>query len=269
MQRLMCRPTYFDVEYSINPWMDVRVPVDRELASDQWKDLRDLLAALGDDVEVIDGVPGLLDMTFAGDAGFVYGNTFVPSNFRHPERQGETEHYERWFRERGYTVRPMPSDVIFEGLGDVVFYGSTAITGHGPRSDTRALACLHEIVPSLDVVASMEIVDDRYFHLAMALAFIDDSTVVYYPPAFTSESVDQLGKAIPNAIAVSEEDANDYFACNNLVISDKVVLDGSTAQLQAALARYGYEVVTCPMSEFKKSGGSLRCLVLSFVESTE
>ncbi len=29
---LMCRPTYFDVVYSINPWMDPAKPVDTPLA---------------------------------------------------------------------------------------------------------------------------------------------------------------------------------------------------------------------------------------------
>ncbi|CAN5240863.1 hypothetical protein BH20ACT16_BH20ACT16_16600 [soil metagenome] len=33
---LMCPPTHFDVTYAINPWMDVAVTIDRELAQRQW-----------------------------------------------------------------------------------------------------------------------------------------------------------------------------------------------------------------------------------------
>jgi hypothetical protein len=33
---LMCPPAYFDVSYSINPWMDVTKPVDAALAYGQW-----------------------------------------------------------------------------------------------------------------------------------------------------------------------------------------------------------------------------------------
>ena len=29
---LMCRPTYFAVDYAINPWMDPSAPVDADLA---------------------------------------------------------------------------------------------------------------------------------------------------------------------------------------------------------------------------------------------
>ena len=33
---LMCPPTYFEVSYSINPWMQPHVPVDLERAQSQW-----------------------------------------------------------------------------------------------------------------------------------------------------------------------------------------------------------------------------------------
>ena len=32
---LMCRPTYFTVDYKINPWMDPTAPVDVDLAIDR------------------------------------------------------------------------------------------------------------------------------------------------------------------------------------------------------------------------------------------
>jgi hypothetical protein len=34
---LMCRPTYFDVCYSINPWMDPSRPTSGEAGLEQWK----------------------------------------------------------------------------------------------------------------------------------------------------------------------------------------------------------------------------------------
>ena len=41
---LMCRPTYFAVDYAINPWMDPATPVDVDLAIAQWERLADLKA---------------------------------------------------------------------------------------------------------------------------------------------------------------------------------------------------------------------------------
>jgi N-dimethylarginine dimethylaminohydrolase len=268
MFRLMCPPTYFDVVYSINPWMDVSNTVNKELAHQQWDYFVHQLTQLGDTVECVEPLPGLPDMTFSGDAGLVYGRTFIPSNFRARERAGEVEPYIRWFEQRGYEITRMPPDVLFEGLGDVVFHNNLAIVGHGFRSDERAIPHLKRIIPDLHILGDVRIQDARYFHLAMALGFIDSETILFYPPAFDAESNRKLEAIVPYAIPVSEEDANEYFACNNLVIGDKVLLDNCTESLRTALAQRGYQALVCPMSEFKKSGGSLRCLVLSFIEES-
>jgi predicted NodU family carbamoyl transferase len=82
--------------------------------------------------------------------------------------------------------------------------------------------------PQLEVLALLETVDDRYFHLAMAIGFIDEHTVVYYPPAFTAAAVKAIRNCIPRAIAVSEIDSHNYLACNNIAVGFRVVLDGCT-----------------------------------------
>jgi N-dimethylarginine dimethylaminohydrolase len=266
MIRLMCAPTYFDIEYSINPWMNVAVKVNKALAFEQWHHFIDALKELGDTVELIEPMPGLPDMTFAGDGGLVVERTFIPSNFRNKERQGESAHYTHWFEQRGFNIVRMPDDVFFEGLGDVVFHEKRAIVGHGRRSDARAIEHLKRIVPDLHILGDLYIRDDRYFHLAMALAFIDADTLLYYPEAFDEGGVKRLPLMVKHPIALGDKDANEYFACNNLVIGDTVLMDNCTAGLRGALAECGYRVNACDMSEFKKSGGSLRCLVLSFIE---
>ena len=64
---LMCPPTYFGVEYVINPWMDLTVATSRELALSQWRSLRDTYLALGHTVDEIEPVRGLPDMVFAAN----------------------------------------------------------------------------------------------------------------------------------------------------------------------------------------------------------
>ncbi len=44
---VMCRPTYFDVTYSINPWMDPAKPTSADIAIKQWELLHDLYEKLG------------------------------------------------------------------------------------------------------------------------------------------------------------------------------------------------------------------------------
>lgn len=266
MQRVMCPPTYLDIEYSINPWMDLSTKVDKELAFHQWSQFIQILTELGDNLHFVEAAEGLPDMTFSGDAGLVWQGTFVPSNFRCEERRGEVQHYVRWFQLNGYRIQPLPDDIVFEGLGDVVFHDRVAVVGYGVRSDQRCAEHLLTIMPELSVAARMEIVDDRYFHLAMALGMLDRDTALFYPPAFTNDSVKALQSAIKNPLPVSDEDANEYFACNNVVLGNKVILDNCTGQLRSQLRRHGFEAITSDMSEFKKAGGSLRCLVLTFME---
>lgn len=265
MERMMCPPTYFQIEYAINPWMDIDVKVDPDRADEQWHTLVDTLQDMGDTIHVIPAEPGWPDMTFSGDVGLVYGQTFVPSRFRHPERAGEVAPYLPWFEQSGFAISPMPDGVIFEGLGDVVFHEGAVIVGHGYRSDEGALDHLATIIPDLRVLATVKMVDQHYFHLAMALGFIDERTVVCYEPAFTPESLQAIHAAIPRVISVGDVDADNYFACNNIVIDDTVLLDNATPRLRADLKAAGYQVRTIDMSEFKKSGGSLRCCVLTFM----
>src|SRR6187549_1325344 len=68
---LMCPPTYFDVLYAINPWMDPSVPTDTVLAVAQWTELRDTYTSLGIEVHEIEGVPGLPDMVYAANGATV------------------------------------------------------------------------------------------------------------------------------------------------------------------------------------------------------
>jgi N-dimethylarginine dimethylaminohydrolase len=245
--------------------MNTNNTVNKEEAFDQWYRLIGLLVSLGDTIHFVEPEKGLYDMTFSGDAGMVWNDTFIPSNFKNVERKGEVNKYIEWFNNNGFKLCQIPNEIFFEGLGDLVFHNSLAFFGYGSRSDERALEWLHKFIPELKILGQMEIIDDHYFHLAMALSFIDERTVLYYPPAFTKKSVDELKSIIPNAIAVSQQDADEYFACNNIVIKNKVILDNATNQLKSDLKSVGYEVITSNMSEFKKSGGSLRCLVLSFM----
>ena len=263
----MCAPDHFDIKYVINPWMDLNNRVDPSLARRQWDNLVGILKQFGDRIEFVNSDPCCPDMTFSGDSGLVFDNIFMPSNFRVPERRLEVQHYIDWFSTRGFDIATYDENIYFEGLGDVVFHGHRAVFGHGVRSNRRSLDLLHRFIPDLEILCEMRIVDDRFFHLAMALAFLSDDTVLYYPAAFDSESVESLQAAVPNTIAASDADVCNHFACNNLVIGRQVLIDGATPRLVEDLATNGFETVVCPMSEFKKSGGSLRCLVLSFIET--
>ena len=79
----MCPPRFFDVSYSINPWMDRSVPVDRARATAQWERLVETYEGLGHDVEIIEPVPEAPDMVFSANGAVVRGGRVLTARFRH------------------------------------------------------------------------------------------------------------------------------------------------------------------------------------------
>ncbi len=259
----MCPPTYFDIEYSINPYMDVENKVDKKRARQQWDYAYEVLKSLQVEIEVIEPLPGLPDMTFAGDCGMVYGNRFIASNFRYVERIGEVAPYADWLAKHGFTIYTLPEGIFFEGLGDIIYFDNDILFGFGPRSSPEAIEHVKHILPELNIIGELHLQDLNFYHTALAISLIDKDTVLYYPEAFTLESRQFIERRFERAVAVSERDAKEYFVCNNIPIERDILVDDCTDELRMALEKWGYRAVKCDMSEFKKSGGSVRCLILN------
>lgn len=258
----MCKPTYFDIDYVINSWMDLNNKVDHQKAQAQWDYLCEVLVSLGVKIELIEPVQGLADMTFSGDCGFFHDNKFLASNFRHVERQGESTYYNEWFFKKGYEICKIPKNIVFEGLGDIIYWENDIIFGHGQRSDPQALDEVVRNFPNLKLAGSFQIVDKSFFHLALAACFIAENSIMYYPQAFSEETNKFIQNNFKHTIKISEKDAKVYFACNNIPIGKKIILHDCTPEVENQLQKLGYEVVKCNMGEFLKSGGSCRCLIM-------
>lgn len=265
IEMLLCEPEFFTVEYEINPWMDVNEPVDTQLARHQWNRLRDTLEELGVQVHLIDPVKGLPDIVFTGDGGVVLGKRFVSSSFFPKERQPEAEHFRRWFAQHGFTVETLPEGVYFEGLGDIVLHGSTAIAAYGQRTSRDALVHIRGKFPELNWIAELELVSPRFFHLGVSLSLLDDEVGLYVPKAFSEASCAAIRQLDYEMIPISDDDANG-FALNAVVVGRNLVVNYCSDELKSQLTAKGFNVIVCDCSEFVKSGGGTRCLVLPFAK---
>ena len=173
----MTRPSFFKVEYAINPWMDTTTVVDVENAIAQWENLRDTYRELGHTVDVVEPVDGLPDMVYAANAGLIVNGVAIVARFKYAERDGESAAYAAWMRQHG--MQPHVTKSINEGQGDLLVVGSTVLAGHGFRTDPQAHAEVAEITGM--PVISLELVDPRFYHLDTALTVLDDTTIAYYP----------------------------------------------------------------------------------------
>src|SRR6266571_5665017 len=144
MKILMCPPTFYDIEYEINPWMDVANQPDPKKAYEEWNGVYQAYLKLGVEVLFIDQVKGLPDMVFPANGGIVRGNLFVSGNYRFKERKGEEEYFQKWFKDHGYEVKTLKH--FQGGEGDALFYKDTLYAGYGFRSDIESHRELGEIL---------------------------------------------------------------------------------------------------------------------------
>ncbi|OLT48806.1 amidinotransferase [Saccharomonospora sp. CUA-673] len=262
----MCPPRHFAVEYSINPWMDPSRPVDVDRAVRQWTTLRDLYRELGHTVDEVPPQPGLPDMVFAANSGTVVDGRVLGSRFRAPERAAEAEHFRRWFVEHGFRDVTMPR-LINEAEGDFAWTGGLLLAGTGFRTDPGAHA---EAQETLGVpVVSLNLVDERYYHLDTALFVLQSEAdgvraqVAYYPEAFSPGSQRVLRRLFPDAVIATAADAA-CFGLNGISDGRHVILpvETETTGLADQLSARGYEVRYVDISELRKAGGGPKCCTL-------
>ncbi|MFG2957383.1 dimethylargininase [Streptomyces sp. NPDC048291] len=255
---LMCRPLYFDVTYSINPWMDPDRPTSIQAGLAQWKGLFDTIVGLGHDVRLIEPVPALPDMVFAANGAITVGGKALVARFRHPQRRHESAAYLEWFRLAGWsTVRQ--AEYVNEGEGDFLFTGGEILAGTGFRSESRAHDEVREFFGC--PVIGLTLVDPRFYHLDTALAVLGNGDIMYYPGAFSAESRTALADRFPDAILAEEADAA-VFGLNALSDGRNVVLPRAAGRLAARLRERGYHPVGADLTELLKAGGSVKCCTL-------
>lgn len=253
----MTSPEYFTVQYAINPWMDTSTPVDTSRALTQWDTLRRVYVDLGHTVDLVAPRAGLPDMVYAANGGFLVGDSAVVARFAYSQRAGEADAYGEWMVAAGY--RPVQTEHVNEGQGDLLLVGSKLLAGYGFRTDLRAHGEIAAIT-GLEVT-SLELVDPRFYHLDTALAVLDESTIAYYPPAFSDDARKRLVGLFGDAIEVGSADA---YVLGLNVVSDgcHVVMPAAATGFAAQLRRAGFEPIGVDMSELLKGGGSVKCCTL-------
>lgn len=264
---LMCSPDYFTVSYVINPWMEGNESnvVSKE-AQIQWNKLYTELSKVAN-ISLLTPQKDLPDLVFTANAGLVFNNIFVPSNFFHPERQREESIFTSWFEKEGYEIKTLPKNISFEGAGDALFDKKENIlwSAHGFRSGKSSSSEL-ELILQFEVV-KLKLVDQRFYHLDTCLCPLTNGYLLYFPKSFDEESIIEIKKHKSDdlIIEVEEEDAL-HFACNAVNIDQTVFLNNCSKKLEAQLNKKGFNVIKIKLTEFLKSGGASKCLTLRLDE---
>ena len=255
---LLCPPTFFDVEYEINPWMNVEVTPDKVRAPEQWKTLHHTLLRLGAYVEYIEPARGKPDLVFTANAGLARGNKLVLSRFRHKERQGEEPIFKKWFEHHGFEVVSVPNGT-FEGEGDALFAGPKLFCGYGFRSDRSVYDF---VAAELNVTQTIhcELINPRFYHLDTCFCPLNEKYAIFVESAFSKDSIARMEQHI-ELHPVTPDDAQ-HFVCNAVVLGQDVVLPAECDATYALLKELGFNPYPVHLGEFLKGGGSAKCLTL-------
>ena len=270
---LMCRPQYFAVTYSINPWMD---PAAWSQSGDalhgeavqQWEGLLHAVRRSGATVELVEPENGLPDLVFTANSAVVLDGKALLARFRHPQRQGEEPVYAAAFnalRSRGLIdeVVTLPEGVTLEGAGDCLWDAHRQLfwMGCGFRTGVEAREVVAEQfgVPCV----ALALADPAFYHLDTCFSPLPCGAVVYYPAAFTTEGLAQIHARVAptQRIAIATEDAA-HFAANAVNFGRTILLSSCSEMLRGQLNKRGYTVVEAPLTVFQRSGGSACCLTL-------
>jgi N-dimethylarginine dimethylaminohydrolase len=263
---LMCRPEHFTVSYTINPWMEPANPTDTAVALRQWQELYDTYLALGHDVELIDPIPGLPDMVYTANGGFLIDGIVYGAKFRFRERGPEGPAFMDWFRERCWDVRE-PVEVN-EGEGDFLLVGDTILAGTGFRSTGDSHREVGEVFGR--EVVSLNLIDPRFYHLDTAIAVldpvqgdggVDHANIAYLPSAFDEASRAILAERYPDAIRVSDEDGA-VFGLNSASDGYNVIISPRAVGFEKQLRERGYNPIMIDLSELLLGGGGIKCCTL-------
>lgn len=266
---LMVRPLHYSVEYVINPHMANQVGMaDKIEAHNEWNKVRSLFDQIGLNVRVMEDQEGLPDMVFCANQSLPYidedGQRLVIMSIMHAEqRKKEVPYFEQWYRQNGYELHFLDERKIehFEGCGDAIWHSSKRLLwgGHGHRSSLSAYQTISETfeVP----VITLELVDEKFYHLDTCFCVLDEQTVLIYPGAFTDKGLDLIHAVFNKVLEASKYEAEELFACNASCPDGRnVIIQQGCTDVNKNLRDAGFSVHEVSTYEFLKSGGSVFCM---------
>jgi N-dimethylarginine dimethylaminohydrolase len=265
---LMVQPTYYSVDYIINPHMEDQVgKVDQLKARNQWEVIRDIFSQIGIEPQTIKGQENLPDMVFSANQSLPFinqeGDRHVMMSIMHaPQRKKEVSFIEQWYRQNGYVTHHLGKETEdFEGCGDAIWHTGKRFLwgGYGFRSSMKAL---EQISEQFDVpVISLKLIDENFYHLDTCLCVLDRNTALIYPGAFTDEGLELIDAVLDRVIHATQQEATELFACNAVCPDEKnVIIQQGSTDVNKKLRDAGFAVHEVDTSEYLKSGGSVFCM---------
>jgi N-dimethylarginine dimethylaminohydrolase len=143
-----------------------------------------------------------------------------------------------------------------------------ASLGYGFRASKETVTALRTLLTEVynsygvtpPTVLGVKLKSANFYHLDMAMLAYSPTGAIVQDRAFSPATVERLRQEIGTVTVIQTEDR---FALNAIVEQDKLICHvlKDDALRERLVAITGLPLVECDVSEFEKSGGSIRCLV--------
>ena len=225
-----------------------RVPVDVDLALQQWEAYVAALQAEGWETIEVPPAPDCPDSVFVEDTVVMYADLAVITRPGADERKPETAGTEQTLRDLGYRIARIEAPGTLDG-GDVLKHDGTVWVGLGGRTNRDGVDQLAELLAPLGA-SVVGVPLTKALHLKSAVTALPDGTVVGWDPV-----VDDPG-VWSSYVAVPEEPGSHV-----VVLDESTVLMSSAApRTRALFEERGLRVVAVDVTEFEKLEGCVTCL---------
>ncbi|AMB60268.1 N(G),N(G)-dimethylarginine dimethylaminohydrolase [Microterricola viridarii] len=226
-----------------------RIPVNIELADQQWDNYCAALDAEGWETIEVPAAPEMADSVFIEDAVVMFGELAVITNPGAESRSGEIVGAEQAVRELGgLMIQRISAPGTLDG-GDVLKIGMTVYVGRSLRTNAEGIRQLRVMLaPHGYTVVAVPL--SKALHLKSSVTALPDGTVIGWAPVVDHPEL------FDRFLAMPEESG----AAVVVLSPDTVLMAASAPQSAALIADLGYRVVTVDISEFEKLEGCVTCL---------
>ena len=225
-----------------------RVPVDVDLALQQWEAYVAALQGEGWETIEVPPAPDCPDSVFVEDTVVMYADLAVITRPGADQRKPETAGTEQALRDLGHRIAHVEAPGTLDG-GDVLKHDATVWVGLGGRTNQSGIDQLAALVAPLG--ASVVAVPlTKVLHLKSAVTALPDGTVVGWDPV-----VDDPG-VWSSYVAVPEEPGAHVV----LLDASTVLMAASAPRTRALYEERGLRVVAVDITEFEKLEGCVTCL---------
>lgn len=154
-------------------------------------------------------------------------------------------------------LRRLVPPALLDG-GDVMKIGPKVFVGMGGRTNEEGIRQLQSLLSEEYQVVPVPM--SKVLHLKSACTALPDGTIIYWPPALDDVGLAALrsGEDGQRPMVESLEEEGAHVVC---LSSDTVLMSDSAVRTKAMVEeRFGFRVVSTPMSEFEKLEGCVTCL---------